>query len=191
MPKVRGEVFFNPVRLANFPKSINRAIWQSDSYCVGMVGRAADQKDWPSFHKVEALVKARLPGVRFLNAGEEAVCNGREAIASMDLFVMTSKHEELPTTVLECFALGTPICGFLPEGGTRDILSFSHGPVSSAFLVGDRSCEKLADLVVELLRDPAKRADLVADGRQILETNFDAERNCRTQLVGIYRRLLK
>lgn len=191
LPKARGEVFFNPVRLADFPQSGNRTIRQSGNYCVGMVGRAAAQKDWPSFHKVEALVKAKMPNVRFLNAGEEAVCEGRAAIASMDLFVMTSRHEELPTTVLECFALGTPICGFLPEGGTSDILSFSSGPLCSAFLEGERDCERLADLVMDLLRHPEKRESLIADARRILEEHFDAERNCRGQLVPLYRSLLK
>ena len=191
LPKAWGKVFFNPVRLADFPQSDNRTIQQSNNYCVGMVGRAAAQKDWPSFHKVEGLVQAKMPNVRFLNAGEEAVCDGRAAIASMDLFVMTSRHEELPTTVLECFALGTPICGFLPEGGTSDILSFSSGAVRSAFLQGERDCARLAELVMDLLQHPEKRMALAADGRRILAENFDAERNCRERLVPLYRSLLK
>lgn len=186
-----------------------------------MVGRNADQKDWPSFHKVEELVKRRwedclvedcliedgkqsinpqilnptiqqsnnptiLP-VQFLNAGEHVVCDGRAAIAKMDLFVMTSKHEQLPTTVLECFALGTPICGFIPVGGTTDILGFSKGPVRDAF-IAERSCEKLADIVMDLMQHPEKRQAMVDDGCQILE-HFDAEKNCRGRLIEIYQSL--
>lgn len=195
-PKARGEVFFNPIRLAGLKDfrvarhSSTQALKQSNNLIVGMVGRAADQKDWPSFHKVEALVKAQFPGVIFLNAGEKAVCNGREAIAKMDLFVMTSRHEQLPTTVLECFALGTPICGFIPVGGTSDILGFSKGPVREMF-IAERNCDKLADIVIDLLADAEKRQTLIEDGWQILWNHFDAEKNCKDQLMKIYRRFEK
>ena len=226
-PKARGEVFFNPIRVeSNNPTISNPTIQQSqiqqsNNFIVGMVGRNADQKDWPSFHKVEALVRRRfsdcligglldlrlfdcriggmgasnnptilnqtISSVEFLNAGEKELCNGREAIARMDLFVMTSKHEQLPTTVLECFALGTPICGFIPVGGTSDILGFSKGPVREAF-IAERNCEKLADIVMDLMAHPEKRQALVEDGRQILENHFDAEKNCRGQLMRVYEK---
>ena len=126
-------------------------------------------------------------GVQFLNAGEKSTCDGREAIAKMDLFVMTSKHEELPTTVLECFALGTPVCGFIPVGGMSDILKFSTGPLREVFIAG-RSCEKLADIVMDLLAHPEKRQALIEDGRRILENHFDAEKNCRGRLMEIYEK---
>ena len=168
-----------------------------------MVGRNADQKDWPAFHEVESIVQARLSQLKsanplsistssrhlsFLNAGEREVCDGREAIAKMDLFVMTSKHEELPTTVLECFALGTPVCGFIPVGGMSDILKFSGGPLREAF-IAERSCENLSDIVLDLLSHPEKRQALVEDGRRILENHFDAEKNCRGRLMEIYRHI--
>ena len=101
---------------------------------------------------------------------------------------MTSISEELPTTVLECFALGTPICGFLPDGGTSDILQYSKGPVKEAF-IEERSCERLAELVLDLLAHPEKRRAMVEDGRRILEGHFDAEKNARGQLMGIYEGL--
>ena len=204
LPYARGEVFYNPMRIGN--REEGRGKWEegtgnwerADNYVVGMVGRNADQKDWPSFHKVEKLVKDKVSefkgfkvfglqgcNVEFLNAGEMEVCNGREAIEKMDLFVMTSKHEQLPTTVLECFLLGTPICGFLPVGGTKDILEFSTGPLREVF-IAERDCEKLADIVMDLLAHPEKRQALVEDGRQILEGHFDAEKNVRGQLMRVY-----
>ena len=125
-------------------------------------------------------------GVQFLNAGEKSACDGREAIAKMDLFVMTSKHEELPTTVLECFALGTPVCGFIPVGGMSDILKLSGGPLREVF-IAERSCERLSDIVMDLLAHPEKRQALIEDGRRILEDHFDAEKNCRDRLMGVYR----
>ena len=192
-PKSKGEVFLNPIRIGTGERGAGNGE-RTGNYIVGMVGRNEDQKDWPAFHAVEERVKGRwrMEGkreVEFLNAGENSVCNGREAIAKMDLFVMTSKHEQLPTTMLECFALGTPICGFIPEGGVREVLGFSAGPVREAF-VGKRDCGKLADLVVELLRDEGRRRRIAEDGRRIVEEHFDAEKNCRGQLMDIYRKVI-
>ena len=198
LPQAKGEVFHNPMKIGGE----KRWRWTKDGndLVVGMVGRNDDQKDWPAFHKVESIVQARLSQLKsadplststsslhlsFLNAGEKEACDGREAIAKMDLFVMTSKHEELPTTVLECFALGTPVCGFVPVGGMSDILKLSSGPLREAF-VAERSCEKLSDVVLDLLSHPEKRQALVEDGRQVLEGHFDAEKNCRGRLMEIY-----
>lgn len=202
-PKAKGEVFFNPLRLSDsLPQRIKQSqIKQLNNFTIGMVGRDADVKDWPSFHRVESIVKSRLSQLKqdlplfasqlrfpFLNAGEKGLCNGREEIAKMDLFLMTSKMEAMPTTVLECFALGTPICGFIPVGGMADILGFSNGPVRDAF-IAERSCEKLADIAMDLMQHPEKRQAMVEDGRRILE-HFDAEKNCRGRLIEIYQSLI-
>lgn len=199
-PKAKGEVFYNPIRIEEGRGRDTRLREVGNGFVVGMVGRNADQKDWPSFHQIESIIQTRLTQTKmnhllststsslhlsFLNAGEREICNGREAIAKMNLFVMTSKHEQLPTTVLECFLLGTPICGFLPAGGTSDILQYSSGPVRDAF-IKERSCEKLADIVMDLMAHPEKRQALVEDGRQILEGHFDAEKNVRGRLMEIY-----
>ena len=222
LPWAKGEVFFNSIRIegskvrefeSSKVKPSNLRTFELSNFIVGMVGRNADVKDWPSFHRVEEIVRGKVRefeglrvrgfeglkveelksaeiagGVEFLNAGEKEVCNGREAIAKMDLFMMTSKHEQLPTTLLECFALGTPVCGFLPDGGTSDILGFSNGPVREAF-IRERSCEKLADVVLDLMAHPEKRQALVDDGRQILLNHFDAEKNCRERLMRVYEGL--
>ncbi len=190
-PKVKGEIFFNPLRLRHENHSrLDVEGWRGEGPVVGMVGRNDDQKDWPSFHKVEAIVKSRRPEITFFNAGENAICNGREMIGRMDLFIMTSKHEQLPTTVLECFECGTPICGFLPDGGTKDILHFSNGPVRDAF-ISNRDCSRLANLVEILLDNPSKRQAIVRDGWQILVNHFDAEKNCHGQLMDVYKRFVK
>jgi len=194
LPYAQGEVFFNPLkRVVSCQElgvsGVTTNPLTTNHFTVGMVGRNADQKDWPSFHRVEELVKAKMPSVKFLNAGENGMCDGRAAIREMDVFVMTSKHEQLPTTMLECFAEGTPICGFVPEGGTQEVLDFSKGPLKSVF-VKERDCGKLAKMVAELLQSPERRQALVEDGRQILEGHFDAEENCHGQLMAVYQRLM-
>ena len=204
-PGIRGEVFFNPIRIGSFGdmgidhfcrvEHVDRVDgtregrFKGAHAVVGMVGRNADQKDWPSFHEVERFVKGIMPEVEFVNGGEEHPCDGRKTIEGLDLFVMTSKHEELPTTMLECFLLGTPICGFLPVGGTCDVLGFSNGAVRDAFSE-ERDCRKLADTVVRLLNDEEQRRRMVEDGRHILKNHFAAEKLVPGQLMEIYRRVL-
>ena len=194
-PGVRGEVFFNPIKIEEGRGRGSRSTGDSDKFIVGMVGRNAEVKDWPAFHKVESMIMTRLSasgtphGLSFLNAGETGVCDGRAAILKMDLFMLTSKSEEMPTVVLEAFALGTPVCGFVPRGGMSDILELSTGPLKEAF-IEERDCDRLADIVMDLMVHPEKRQALVEDGRQILEGHFDAEKNVKGQLMRVYENCL-
>ncbi len=220
LPYARGEVFFNPIRIGGglevlkfggLDGSLSKHLNIQTSkhlFTVGMVGRNADQKDWPTFCAVAQLIKMDAPNsdlCDFIGVGaaeEEAKgfgdgakfvewkglqSNGREWIGKMDLFVMTSKHEQLPTTALECFVMGTPICGFIPKGGMSDILSFSKGPVRDAF-IAERNCDKLSEIVMDLLAHPEKRQALIEDGWQIVQ-HFDAEKNVKGQLMRVYERV--
>ena len=183
---MQGEVFFNPILLADYINHGRDSVtWKGENPVVGMVGRKAKVKDWPSFHAVEKLVRAKMPDAIFLNAGEEAICDGRAAIASMDLFIMTSISEELPTTLLECFALGTPVCGFVPKGGTKEILAFSDGSLRNAF-IQERDCKQLAKLVIDLLNDHERRSAIAADGMHIVKNHFAAETLVPGRLMDIY-----
>lgn len=229
-PKARGEVFFNPIRIKkdernNIVRSndMNKHVLNNKNFVVGMVGRNADQKDWPLFcsvaHEVRQSIDGDVGGLmsgvlkreisscsgvifwgigvgkseseRF-GIGADAVewkglqSNGRKWIATLDLFVMTSKHEELPTTVLECFLEKTPICGCVPEGGMIDILNLSSGALRDVFL-RDRSSEKLANVVCRLARDADLRQRVVEDGWQILTKYFDAEKNVQGRLLSLYK----
>ena len=101
---------------------------------------------------------------------------------------MTSKHEELPTTLLECFAMKTAVCGFIPVGGVCDILALSYGPLKEVF-IKERDTAHLARIVMELLRDDVKRMSVVEDGWQIVAAHFNAKKNCHGQLLEIYSRV--
>lgn len=185
-PSAQGQVFVNPLRVSALPEK--REVVRS--LIVGMVGRAAAVKDWPSFHRVEALVKAQMPDVEFWNLGEETFCpNGAERIGQMDLFLMTSFSEAMPTTMLEAFGMRTAVCGFIPVGGVSEILAFSGGPLRDVFLKA-RDCVVLAKKVMELLRNPERRALLVQDGVRILAEHFEAEKVVPNLLVPIYRDLI-
>jgi len=186
-PRIKGEVFYNPVKIDGRVERVEHE--DRCGFVVGMVGRNADVKDWPSFHKVEAIVKAKMPQVEFVNGGEYAPCDGKAVIRGLDVFVMTSKHEELPTTLLECFQLGTAACGFIPVGGVTDILQYSNGPLKDVF-IQERDSAKLADIVIVLLNDVTKRQAVIEDGWQILCKYFDAEKIVHEVLIPIYKKTL-
>ena len=115
--------------------------------------------------------------------------NGRSWISKMDVFVLTSKHEEMPTVVLEAFAERTAICGFIPEGGMEEILSYSTGPLKEVF-IKDRDTNRLAEIVLSLVNDEAKRNAVIEDGWQILQNHFDADRLVKGRLVEVYRMVI-
>lgn len=208
LPKAKVEVVYNPVRIEAV-KEKGEGEWRNDSpFVVGMVGRAADQKDWPSFCSVADKLERRVgvgerrDKVRFWGVGvgeDESKSfgpsaekvewkglqpNGREWIGKMDLFVMTSKHEELPTTLLECFAERTPVCGFLPCGGVSEILSFSNGSLREVFL-SERNPARLVAVVQRLADDANARRRLVEDGWQIVTRHFDVAVVIR-RLLALY-----
>ena len=209
-PGVRGEVFFNPVRIGRgreLEKVVGVGEWKGATFTVGMVGRNAVVKDWPSFcavaqrcEKCERCERMKFVGVgvsedeaKEFGEGAKRVewkglqPNGREWISKMDLLLLTSFSEEMPTVVLEAFQVGTPICGFIPRGGMHDILALSNGALKEVF-IEERDPQKLAGIVRRLAEDSELRRRVAEDGWQILTRHFDAEKNCRGQLMEIYRK---
>ncbi len=202
-PKARGEVFFNPVKIST--RDGEWAIRNEGMFVVGMVGRNAEVKDWASYCSVVRIVRMfQMTGrMRFWGVGvsedeskkfgEDSKVvewkgwqlNGREWVRKMNLVLLTSKTEEMPTVVLEAFQVGTPVCGFVPEGGMEDILALSNGALKEVF-VRERDCAKLAGVVRRLAEDADLRRRVVGDGWQILTNHFDAEKNVQGRLLGLY-----
>ena len=203
-PGAKGEVFYNALRLDAIPKREPRP--GREKKVAGMVGRMADQKDWPSFAAIARAAVSSRGDVEFWgvgadeawaaeNVGENAKYvrwfgsrqDARDLIAQMDVFVMTSKHEQLPTTLLEAFAIGVPVTGFMPEGGTSEVIELSGG--ASAIMIEERDCAKAAANVLKILDDPALAASMVAAGGETVHRHFDMEKLCATQLMDVYARL--
>ena len=202
-PNANGEVFYNPIKIIDVDKKA-----EGKRMIAGIVGRCADVKDWPAYCNTAASACGKDKNISFWGVGvseEEAITkfgdvaknvewkgpqpNGREWIRRMDLFVLTSKREEMPTVVLEAFAERTAICGFIPVGGMEEILEYSQGPLKEVF-IQDRDSARLSDIVLLLLHDDKKRNAVIEDGWQILVNHFDAERNCKGQLMEIYNKVL-
>ncbi len=211
-PNAKGEVFFNALNFSRLPPPAEK----KSGRIIGMVGRMADQKDWPSFVRIVAEVLSRKPDVEAWAIGDGPVRvdaeslwksiaaekgivsdrlkwfgsrqDARELIAQMDVFILSSKHEQLPTTMLEAFVLKTPVVGFLPMGGTDEIVELAKG--TCALLNKERDVANVANDVIRVLDDKILREQMVSEGYKVATEYFDMEKICASQLVPLYARMM-
>jgi glycosyltransferase involved in cell wall biosynthesis len=86
------------------------------------------------------------------------------AYDSADLYVQTPSIDNMPMSVLEAFASGTPVVS-TDVGGVRAMLTDRvHGR-----LVPDNDHEAVAEAIIELLDDPARAVQLARQARAACE----------------------
>lgn len=152
---------------------------------VFTVGRIEDAKDVPTLLRAFERVHAVRPDARLVVAGTGSrlealrrraaasrsadavtftgyVENAYAAMAAADLFVLSSRHEGLPTVLLEALACGTPVVSTDCPSGPREILS--NGELGPLVPVGDD--EALAEAILETLADPIDSARLVGRAQE-------------------------
>jgi hypothetical protein len=96
------------------------------------------------------------------------------------LFVAPSLYESFGLVFIEAMRYGTPVIG-TRVGGIPEIVEDGK----SGVLVPPESPAALAAVIRELLRNPARRAELGENGRKRVETLFSASRMA-TEMAGIY-----
>ena len=177
---------------------------------VGGVGRLAAQKDWNAFLQVARHLLSVRDDVRFVVVGDGPLReelhrtaerfgvsgktrwlgSRRDAFALLhefDVFLFTSAHEELPTTLLEAFAARTPVAGFIPRGGTTEILRLCKSP--PGVFLRQRSPEALAKAVNDLLNNPRQARAMAGRGLEVVREHFNM-RKIAARVVDIYRSLV-
>jgi glycosyltransferase involved in cell wall biosynthesis len=92
------------------------------------------------------------------------------AYAAVDVTVVPSLQENLPNTVMESMACGTPCVAFR-IGGIPDLIDH----LANGFLAEPYRAEVLADGIRWVLGDEERRAALAAAGRQKIEAAFSLE----------------
>jgi glycosyltransferase involved in cell wall biosynthesis len=101
-----------------------------------------------------------------------------------DVFVATSKMENLANTVLEAMACGTPCVAF-GIGGMPDVIAhLENGYIAEAF-----SAEELAEGVAWVL-DHSEPGLLASSARQHIVTSFSLEQQA-TQFHELYKRVVE
>jgi len=160
---------------------------------VGSVGRLSEQKGYTFLIKAASTVVAELPNVKFIIIGdgelreqlhqqakqlglsETVIFTGpRQDIESlygiMDIFVLPSLWEGLPTVVLESMASGVPVVATdIP--GTRELVQASR----TGWLAQPRDSASLAACILEALNNPVKRATLAQAALQDVVPRFSME----------------
>jgi glycosyltransferase involved in cell wall biosynthesis len=161
---------------------------------VGLVGRLSVEKGVDIFLNAAVLVLARCPDAKFVVVGDGPDSAALEALidklgirgsvrmlgrrddmpsvyASLDVMVSSSRLEGLPIAILEGMASRLPMVATAVGEVPAVVRNGRTGVV-----VPVEDPELLAEAIVELLRDPAKRERYGAEARKLVRDEYSAER---------------
>jgi glycosyltransferase involved in cell wall biosynthesis len=189
----RAVLIRNAVDLAAIP----RAMPMASSPRIVSVGRLKEPKDFVTLRRAlesierdgwHAMVagdgpqRAELEGGPFELLGERD--DVRELLAVSDVFVLSSRSEGLPMSVIEAMAAGLPVVA-TAVGGVPELVV--DGETGMLVPPGDE--RSLASALRRLLADPELRRQMGDAGRRRAEQLFDLGRFHREHLE-LYERLL-
>jgi len=161
-------------------------------FTVGSIGRLAKEKGYIYLIEALPMVLAKLPNVLLVLIGDGYLRDSLQQRAKqlhiddkllfvgqrddaisllkcMDLFVLPSLSESLPTAVLESMACGVPVVATdIP--GIRELIQHRE----TGWLVPIADPSALADAIVALLRDPLLRKRLSVNARKWV-SNFSID----------------
>lgn len=165
---------------------------------VGTVGVISSRKGSDLFVEAARLVRLREQGVEFRMVGaatdelevgwaEVVLAAARDAgvahearadvparLCEWDLFALPSRHDPFPIALLEAMGSALPVVG-TDVDGISELVTPETG-----ILVPPDDPVRLADAIVELHRDPARRATLGAAGRARVLESFTPERQAES-----------
>ena len=174
---------------------------------VGSVGRLRKEKGYSVLIDSASIVKEHLPNVKFLIVGDGELWEplhrkaNRMGLAEtviftgarqdveimyrlMDLFVLPSLWEGLPTVVLESMACGVPVVATdIP--GTRELIQ--HGQTGWLAQPGDP--HSLATTILNALSNPSQRSSVAQTARKNVVPQFSMASIAR-QYAHLYRTLI-
>jgi glycosyltransferase involved in cell wall biosynthesis len=169
---------------------------------VTAVGRLVAQKAHHRLVEAAVAVRTQVPTARFLIVGdgplrselqariraaglEDAVTltgtrsDARQIIARSDVVALASEWEGLPLVALEALAAGVPIV-------STDVAGTAELARSGAAVTVPHTAAALADALVEVLRDPARRQEMGAAACRLHGERFSTEHMVESYL-GLYR----
>jgi len=177
-----------------------------DTVAIGIVANFRPEKAYDTFLSAVVAMKEAASPVHFVvvgqGPGEEAfraavrdakldsrvtITGYREdasaVMAAFDVFTLTSRHEGLPVSLMEAFALGLPVvatrAGGIPEAVTNE---------REGLLVPIDDVTAVAEAWAELVDDPSLRRQMGHAAREA-SADFDAAVSTR-EIESLYRRLI-
>jgi glycosyltransferase involved in cell wall biosynthesis len=164
-------------------------------------------KDHPTFLRAAARVRTEAPDVAFVIAGEgrlmptllelaaelnlkdDVFFIGRcervaELLSISDVCALSSTAEGFSNSILEYMAAARPVV-VTDVGGVREAVIEGE----TGYIVPAGESERMAERMIELLRDPARARSMGECGRSIVEEKFSCERHLANTL-DLYFELL-
>jgi glycosyltransferase involved in cell wall biosynthesis len=177
------------------------------SMVVGSIGRLAEQKGYRYLLEAIPAVLASRPGVRFVLIGDGELRASLQALAArlgiaeqvlfaglrpnaelyypaMDLFVLPSIWEGLPTVVLESMASGVSVVAS-DIAGVRELVQAG----ATGWLAPPANPGALAKAILDALARPDKRAEFAERAAREVLPNYTLERVARGY-EDLYRKLV-
>lgn len=175
----------------------------SEKFIIGTAARLEEQKGLAYLIEAASLVCKQYPNVRFLIAGEGELRsllqdkivqldlsrhvyllgkhpNIYEFLGQLDLFVLPSLWEGLPTVILEAMFAGVPLIATNIPGTDELIEDGVNG-----WLVSPQNPIQLAEKIIEAIRSPHLRKRFVEAGREKV-MNFSMDKIANQYLDLFY-----
>ncbi len=178
---------------------------------IGFVGRTVREKGAIEFVRAAAIVRAAVPGAKFVMVGEplrsdrdscwdeimrlrdelglanDLVLTGYRKdvpalLASFDLFALPSYREGMPRALLEAMATGLPVVATAIRGCREEVVNGKTG-----ILVPPRDHEALAAAVQGILLSDGLARRMGTEGRARVLAKFDERRIVALQIEHINR----
>lgn len=108
----------------------------------------------------------------------------RDAYNAADLYVLPSLEDNLPNTMLESMACGTPVVAFNVGGIPEMIENGKTGAIAANI-----DSKKLGEAILGLLLDPSKRERLGKNCRKLIEQRFALHHQAENYLA-LFKELL-
>lgn len=129
-----------------------------------LIGSGEDETE------IKRLINDRELDCAIHMAGEQS--DPLPLMSSCDVFVLPSRKEGLPNTLLEAMSLGMPVISTDCDTGPREIISDRH----DGLLVPPDNPKALASALAELYFGPDLRDQLGNNARNTVEQNFSYEK---------------
>lgn len=111
-------------------------------------------------------------------------------VRNLSCFVMTSRSEGLPTSLLECMATKTPFAFLKGTGGLIDIAQLNEHEGVFAVTADYGEWEKLADGIIKLVHD-AKQSQTYANRAYDVGKKYFSVEQVAGKLAELYKRINK
>jgi glycosyltransferase involved in cell wall biosynthesis len=177
---------------------------------LGYVGRIMPEKDLDTWLRAAAVVGQRYPEAQFVLVGEGRDASTLTQLqqlatdlgigtrvhfpgyrssllpvyAAFDLFILTSRREGLPNSILEAMALGVPVVT-TDVAGTKELVV--HG--QTGFVLPQGDVQGIAQAMLTLLDDTQLRQSMGLAGRRRVEQEFSFTGRLQ-RIEALYARLL-